>query len=99
MTIRFRSVLAASALASLSGAALAHPGHAPASFASGFAHPLGGLDHLLAMLAVGLYAARQAGAARLLLWHLCPRTSAEYPEKKQIANQSFYCRNIYKTVC
>jgi hypothetical protein len=61
MTIRFRSVLAASALATLSGAALAHPGHAPASFASGFAHPLGGLDHLLAMLAVGLYAARQAG--------------------------------------
>ena len=67
MTIRFRSVLAASALATLSGAALAHPGHAPASFASGFAHPLGGLDHLLAMLAVGLYAARQPGAARLLL--------------------------------
>ena len=67
MTIRFRSVLAAAALTSLSGAALAHPGHAPASFATGFAHPLGGLDHLLAMLAVGLYAARQAGAARLLL--------------------------------
>ena len=60
MTIRFRSMLAAAALASLSGAALAHPGHAPASFATGFAHPLGGLDHLLAMLAVGLYAARQA---------------------------------------
>ena len=67
MMIRFRSVLAAAALASLSGAALAHPGHAPASFATGFAHPLGGLDHLLAMLAVGLYAARQAGTARLLL--------------------------------
>jgi urease accessory protein len=67
MTIRFRSVLAAAALTSLSGAALAHPGHAPASFATGFAHPLGGLDHLLAMLAIGLYAARQAGAARLLL--------------------------------
>ena len=67
MTTRFRSMLAAAALASLSGAALAHPGHAPASFATGFAHPLGGLDHLLAMLAVGLYAARQAGAARLLL--------------------------------
>ena len=67
MTIRFRSMLAAAALASLSGAALAHPGHAPASFATGFAHPLGGLDHLLAMLAVGLFAARQAGAARLLL--------------------------------
>ena len=66
MTIRFRSMLAAAALASLSGAALAHPGHAPASFATGFAHPLGGLDHLLAMLTVGLFAARQAGATRAM---------------------------------
>ncbi len=57
----------AAILAAASGAALAHPGHETAGFLSGFAHPLGGLDHLLAMLAVGLYAARQPGAARWML--------------------------------
>lgn len=65
--MKLRSALAAALLAALSGAALAHPGHESASFFSGFSHPLGGLDHLLAMLAVGLYAAQQAGAARWLL--------------------------------
>jgi urease accessory protein len=34
-------------------------------FATGFAHPLGGVDHLLAMLAVGLWAAQLGGRA---LW-------------------------------
>jgi len=52
----------------LSGAsvAAAHPGHGPLTgFASGLAHPLGGWDHLLAMLAVGLWAA-QLRAPRLV---------------------------------
>lgn len=41
--------------------ALAHPGHGgDVSFFSGFAHPLGGLDHLLAMLAVGVWSALHA---------------------------------------
>lgn len=62
----FRS-LSAFALALFAGTALAHPGHETASFMSGFAHPIGGLDHLLAMLAVGLYAARQASGPRWLL--------------------------------
>ena len=35
------------------------------SFAAGFSHPLFGLDHILAMLAVGLWAATQGGRA---LW-------------------------------
>lgn len=65
--MNIRHTLFTLALLTASGAALAHPGHAPASFASGFSHPLGGLDHLLAMLAVGLYAARQPGATRWLL--------------------------------
>ena len=39
-------------------AALAHPGHIAGSpFAAGWAHPLSGSDHVLAMLAVGLWAA------------------------------------------
>ena len=50
------------------GAALAHPGHGEAAgFAQGFAHPLGGLDHVLAMVAVGLIAGIRGGAARWAL--------------------------------
>jgi urease accessory protein len=40
------------------------PGHTH-GFANGFAHPLSGLDHLLAMTAVGLWAAQRGGRA---LW-------------------------------
>ncbi len=44
------------------GPALAHGGHAE-GFAGGLAHPLLGPDHLLAMAAIGLWAA-QSGLAR-----------------------------------
>ena len=37
----------------LAGPALAHPGHE----ASGFLHPFTGMDHLLAMVGVGMWAA------------------------------------------
>lgn len=48
------------------GPALAHTGVGTASgFAAGFAHPVGGLDHVLAMVAVGILAAQQGGRA---LW-------------------------------
>lgn len=42
------------ALALAAGAAQAHTGHGSTSFAEGLAHPFG-LDHLLAMLAVGVW--------------------------------------------
>ena len=46
-------------------AVLAHPGHDQANgFASGLAHPMLGLDHLVAMLAVGVLAALLGGHAR-----------------------------------
>ncbi len=46
-------------------ALLAHPGHDHGdSFASGLAHPLLGLDHLVAMLAIGVLAALLGGHAR-----------------------------------
>ena len=46
--------------------AFAHPGHGgDAVFWAGFIHPFGGLDHLLAMTAVGLFAAHLGGRA---LW-------------------------------
>ncbi|TVP71712.1 MAG: protein hupE [Rhodobacteraceae bacterium] len=45
--------------------ALAHPGHEHAGgFASGLAHPLYGVDHLIAMLTIGVLAALIGGAAR-----------------------------------
>jgi len=48
--------------------AAAHPGHGPMSgFAAGFQHPLSGLDHLLAMIAVGLWAGLHGGR-REWLW-------------------------------
>jgi len=45
--------------------AQAHPGHGPADFANGFVHPFTGWDHLLAMVAVGLWAAQ---LGRCALW-------------------------------
>jgi urease accessory protein len=60
-----RVALPAILLASLALPALAHPGHPgaeahDAGFAAGFAHPFGGFDHLLAMIAVGLWAVQFA---------------------------------------
>lgn len=49
-------------------AALAHPGHHDqGQFVSGLTHPVGGTDHLLAMVALGLLAAQVGGRA---LWAL-----------------------------
>lgn len=47
--------------------AFAHPGHGAGSFSSGLMHPLFGLDHILAMVAVGLWAALRSGQA-MLVW-------------------------------
>ena len=47
--------------------ALAHPGHETGGLTHGFLHPLGGLDHVLAMVAVGLIAAGIGGRALLLV--------------------------------
>lgn len=50
------------------GVALAHTGIGQAAgFAQGFAHPPGGLDHVLAMVLVGVLAFQMAGRARWLL--------------------------------
>lgn len=49
-----RRVAAAALLAGLAGAAQAHTGHGTHSLLAGLAHPLG-LDHLLAMVAVGVW--------------------------------------------
>jgi urease accessory protein len=46
-------------------AALAHPGHDGSGLVHGFMHPLSGADHIIAMVAVGVMAARLGGRA---LW-------------------------------
>jgi urease accessory protein len=43
--------------------AFGHPGHGPGGFSGGIMHPLTGLDHILAMVAVGLWAAQIGGRA------------------------------------
>jgi urease accessory protein len=58
-----RSTLAAAALLA-AGPALAHTGAGAAhGFAAGLVHPMLGFDHLLAMVAVGLWAALVGGRA------------------------------------
>lgn len=71
MTFRSLRTLAAGAAALLPTAALAHPGHGEAvGFIAGAGHPVGGLDHVLAMVMVGLFAYQLGGRA---LW-LVPAT-------------------------
>ena len=55
--------LAATGLLVLAGSAQAHTGHDASSLMSGLVHPLG-LDHMLAMLAVGLWSVRVLPAQR-----------------------------------
>ena len=64
--MKLRIILATVAAALAPSAALAHTGAEHAlSFGSGFAHPFTGLDHMLAMVAVGLWAGLNSGRA---LW-------------------------------
>jgi urease accessory protein len=63
MTIWKRGTLASLAvLCAIASPAFAHVGVGEVShFSSGFLHPLVGLDHVLAMIAVGLYASQLGG--------------------------------------
>ena len=61
-----RALSAAAALALLASPAAAHLPHGQyGSLAAGFTHPLFGLDHVLAMVAVGLWASLIGGRAML----------------------------------
>ncbi len=60
-----RTAAALLALAITPTIAFAHPGHDGAGVVDGFLHPLGGVDHIIAMVAVGIAAARLGGRA---LW-------------------------------
>ncbi|MBU2410244.1 MAG: HupE/UreJ family protein [Gammaproteobacteria bacterium] len=68
-----RSIFLAVAATALPFAASAHVGvdgaaHHAAGFVQGFLHPFTGMDHLAAMLGVGLWSALAARRARDLLW-------------------------------
>jgi urease accessory protein len=62
-----KKLLATLSLTLVSGAAMAHSGHADHSgFVAGAMHTLSGIDHVLTILAVGFLAARQSTKGRLL---------------------------------
>jgi urease accessory protein len=63
--MRFPVLFALVLTLGLTQTALAHPGHAGHEFSDGLLHPLTGIDHLLAIVAVGLLALRTGGNA---LW-------------------------------
>jgi urease accessory protein len=66
-----RIPFAAAALLAAATPAFAHIGiGSTASFASGFHHPLSGLDHMTVMVAVGLWAALKGGRA-IWVWPGC----------------------------
>ncbi len=68
MVMRRGAAVAALVGGLLPHAALAHPGaHHAFGFAAGFGHPVAGLDHVLAMVLVGMLAVQLGGRA---LWAL-----------------------------
>jgi urease accessory protein len=60
-----KSLVLALPLAAVASPVFAHPGHGDGSILAGFVHPFTGLDHMLAMTAVGVLAANKGGAAKL----------------------------------
>jgi urease accessory protein len=68
LPMRARALLTL-ALIALPSAAFAHPGHPgdAAGLLHGFMHPVGGIDHILAMVAVGVFAFVLGGRALILV--------------------------------
>ena len=60
-------LISAFGLMAMSGLAEAHTGHGAEGFLHGFIHPFIGTDHIVAMVAVGLFAAIIGGRARILV--------------------------------
>ncbi|WBS05441.1 HupE/UreJ family protein [Pseudoduganella sp. SL102] len=54
-----KKLFSAAILLAASVPALAHPGHAEMGIVDGLLHPLTGIDHLLALLAAGIWSVRQ----------------------------------------
>lgn len=58
-----KQLLSGVALALISTSVYAHTGHAGHGFLAGLAHPFSGIDHLLVMMAIGLWAGKIGGSA------------------------------------
>src|SRR5690554_578359 len=58
-------LLTAAALLAASASALAHLAHAEGGFISGLLHSMLGLDHLLAMAAIGFWSVRQSATLKI----------------------------------
>lgn len=69
-TTNIRRAAVALTLATLAGSAAAHTGHGTHGFFAGLEHPFG-LDHLLAMVAVGVWSAVALPGARRVWGPLC----------------------------
>jgi urease accessory protein len=65
--MRLKTIIGLMAVLLLAPLVSAHPGHGNSGFAAGISHPLTGLDHLLAIVAVGLLATRLGGRAQWLI--------------------------------
>jgi len=66
--MRALASLLALTVVAVPSAAFAHTGHADtAGFLHGFMHPIGGIDHILAMVAVGVFAFVLGGRALILV--------------------------------
>jgi len=79
-------------LALESQAALAHTQKGEAiGFLTGFKHPISGLDHVLAMVAVGLWGAQLGSPA---IWLLRPGRSQEFLWLGKFISNVFICPDI-----
>ena len=67
MRVAVRLVVACAMLAASAAPALTHTGESAGGFLSGLAHPVFGLDHVVAMMAVGLWGAFLGAPAIFLL--------------------------------
>ncbi|MBD2749491.1 HupE/UreJ family protein [Microvirga sp. BT688] len=66
--MRLKHLILAAASVGAATPALAHTGvHSMSGFAAGFLHPLGGFDHMIAMLGVGLFAASLGSRALIVV--------------------------------
>ena len=61
--MRLAKITAALTLLTVATPALTHPGHDGQGLAGGLLHPRTGMDHLLAMVAIGLFAGMRGGRA------------------------------------
>jgi urease accessory protein len=67
--MRLARMIAAATMLTVAAPAFAHSGHDGIGLAGGLTHPLTGMDHLLAMVAIGIFAGVRGGRA-LWAWPL-----------------------------